>query len=88
MFSYDKSTSPHGATKGSVSETLLERFSGTEGPEIANKISAEIKIALGKMDALNFLTNPLKDIFAEIPTPESGGDIFKAFQLKKMFTTE
>ena len=88
MFSYDNSTSSHGATKGSISDTLLERFSGTEGPEIANKISAEIKIALVKMDALNFLTAPLKDILAEIPTPESGGDIFKAFQLKKTFTTE
>jgi hypothetical protein len=40
------------------------------------------------MDALNFLTTPLKNILAEIPTPESGGDIFKAFQLKKTFTTE
>ena len=52
MFSYDNSTSSHGATKGvGASATLegfeLSRFSGTEGPEIANQLATAIKITLG-----------------------------------------
>ena len=73
---------------GSISETLLERFSGTEGPETANRICAEIKIALGRMNALQFLTTLLSEILAEIPTPESGMDKFKAFQFEKSITAE
>ena len=83
MFAYDNANSQHGTTKGVDSSTLLERFSGTEGPETANKVSTEIKIALGKMNALQFLTTPLSEILAEIPTPDSGMDKFKAFQFKK-----
>ena len=35
------------------------------------------------MDALNFLTIPLKESLAGIPTPESGGDISKLSSYKR-----
>ena len=53
MFSSEYS---HGATKGSASATLegfeLSRFSGTEGPEVANQLATAIKITLGRMNSI------------------------------------
>ena len=87
-YSTEFTHSSHGATKGPISDTLLERFSGTEGPETANKICVEIKIALGRMNPLQVLTTPLSEILSEIPTPESGGDKFKAYQFGRSITAE
>ena len=83
MFDTEFSHSPHGATKGSISETLLERFSGTEGPETANKICAEIKIALERMNALQFLTTPLSEIYRKSPPQNLEGINSRLISLRR-----
>ena len=85
MFSYDNTKSLHGATKGSASALLdnfiLSHFSGTEGPEIANQLSTAIKITLGRMNSLQFLTTPLDSLLAQIPTPKTESAKFKSYEM-------
>ena len=89
MFSYDNSTSSHGATKGVASATLegfeLSRFSGTEGPEIANQLSTAIQITLGRINSIQFLTTPLNSLLAQIPQPKMKMQNSKAMKWKKKF---
>jgi hypothetical protein len=57
MNMFDTEISPyyrHGATSGAASATLEGSFSGTEGPEAANKLVSAIKIKLGQLNALQF----------------------------------
>ena len=87
MFSYDNSTSSHGATKGVASATLegfeLSRFSGTEGPEIANQLSTAIQITLGRMNSIQFLTTPLNSLLAQIPKPKNENARFKSYEMEE-----
>ena len=87
MFSYDNSTSLHGATKGVSSATLegfeLSRFSGTEGPEIANQLATAIKITLGRMNAIQFLTTPLDSLLIQIPRPKNEATRFKSYEMEE-----
>ena len=72
MYSFnDYPNNRHGATSGSPSATLQCSFSGTEGPEAANKLCSAIKIKLGQINALQFLTTPLQEIVSQIPAPET-----------------
>ena len=84
MFSSEYS---HGATKGSASATLegfeLSRFSGTEGPEIANQLSTAIQITLGRMNSIQFLTTPLNSLLAQIPKPKNENARFKSYEMEE-----
>jgi len=86
MFDTELSHSPHGATKGVVSAPLdsfnLSQFSGTEGPEIANQLSTAIKITLGQMNSLQFLTTPLDSLLAQIPTPRTESAKFRSYEME------
>jgi hypothetical protein len=86
MFSLDNSTSSHGATKAPTNATLagfeLSLFSGTEGPEVANQLASTIQIILGRMNALSYLTTPLKEMLAQIPTPRNETARFKSFEME------
>ena len=77
----------HGATKGSASATLegfeLSRFSGTEGPEIANQLATAIKITLGRMNSIQFLTTPLDSLLAQIPRPKNESARFKSYEMEE-----
>ena len=89
MFSYDNTQSLHGATKGSASTTLegfeLSRFSGTEGPEIANQLSTAIQITLGRMNSIQFLTTPLNSLLAQIPRQKIKMQDSKATKWREKF---
>ena len=86
MFDTEFSHCPHGATKGVASATFagfeLSLFSGTEGPEVANQLASTIKITLGQMNALSYLTTPLEEMLAQIPTPRNETARFKSFEVE------
>ena len=80
MFSSEYS---HGATSGSASATFHGSFTGTEGPEAANRLVTEIKIQLGQLNSLHFLTTTLQDLVAEFPTPVSASSKIEIFKMEK-----
>ena len=61
----------HGATSGSASATFYGNFTGTKRPEAANRLVTAIKIELGQLNSLQFLTTSLPDLVAQFPTPET-----------------
>jgi len=84
MFSNnDYSINRHGATKGSTNQTLFGSFSGTEGPEAANKLCSIIKIKLGQINALQFLTTPLQEIVSQIPPPETKSAKLEVYKMEQ-----
>ena len=92
MFSYDNSTSSHGATKGPTSGTLVgydvPLFTGMEGPEAATKLGISIKLTLGRMNAVKFLTTKLEDILDDTPKPDDGATLYQINTLQRSIKTE
>ena len=80
MFSSEYS---HGATSGSASATFHGSFTGTEGPEAANRLVTETKIQLGQLNSLHFLTTTLNELVAEFPTPVSAASKIEIFKMEK-----
>ena len=80
MFSSEYS---HGATSGSASATFHDSFTGTEGPEAANHLVTGIKIQLGQLNSLHFLTTTLNELVAEFPTPVSAASKIEIFKMEK-----
>ena len=76
MFSSEYS---HGATSGQNSATFHGSFTGTEGAEAANRLVTEIKIQLGQLNSLHFLTTTLNELVAEFPTPVSAASKIENF---------
>ena len=84
MFStHNYSNNRHGATSGSTSATFQGSFSGTEGPEAANKLCSTIKIKLGQINALQFLTTPLQEIVSQIPPPETKSAKLEVYKMEQ-----
>ena len=80
MFSTEYS---HGATSGSASATFHGSFTGTEGPEAANRLVTAIKIELGQLNSLQFLTTPLSDLVAMFPTPDTATARIEIFKMEE-----
>ena len=92
MFSTEFTHSSHGATKGPTSGTLVGYdvpvFTGMEGPEAATKVGIAIKLTLGRMNAIEFLTTKLSDILVETPKPDDGATLYQVYTLQRSIKTE
>ena len=80
MFSSEYS---HGATSGSASATFHGSFTGTEGPEAANRLVTAIKIDLGQLNSLQVLTTPLSDLVAQFPSPDTATARIEIFKMEE-----
>ena len=80
MFSSEYS---HGAISGSASATFHGSFTGTEGPEAANRLVTAIKIELGQLNSLQFLTTPLSDLVAQFPIPDTATAKIEIFKMEE-----
>jgi hypothetical protein len=92
MFSTEFPNSLHGATKGPTSGTLVgydvPLFTGMEGPEAATKLGISIKLTLGRMNAVEFLTTKLEDILDDTPKPDDGATLYQIYTLQRSIKTE
>ena len=86
MFSTEFPNSSHGATKGPTSGTLVgydvPLFTGIEGPEAATKLGIAIKLILGRMYAIEFLTTKLEDILDDTTKPDDGATLYQIYTLQ------
>ena len=78
----------HGATSGVSSATLVGSFTGTEGPEVANRLVTAIKIKLGQLNSLQFLTTALSDLVAQFPTPDTASSRIEIFKMENKLMEE
>ena len=92
MFSTEFPNSSHGATKGPTSGTLsgydVPLFTGMEGPEAATKLGISIKLTLGQMNAIDFLTTKLEDIIDDTPKLEDGATLYQIYSLQRSIKTD
>ena len=52
-----------------------------EGPEAATKLGILIKLTLGQMNAIDFLTTKLSDILDDTPKPDDGATLYQIYSL-------
>ena len=92
MFSTEFLNSLHYVTKGPTSGTLVgydvSLFTGMEGPEAATKLGIAIKLTLGRMNAIEFLTTKLADILDDTPKPDDGATLYQIYSLQRSIKTE
>jgi len=92
MFSTEFPNSQQDATKGPTSGTLVgydvPLFTGMGGPEAATKLGILIKLTLGRMNAIEFLTTKLSDILDETPKPDDGATLYQVYTLQRSIKTE
>jgi hypothetical protein len=59
-----------------------------EGPEAATKLGISIKLTLGRMNAVEFLTTKLEDILDDTPKPDDGATLYQIYTLQRSIKTE